>query len=218
VGCLLPLAMPGGDRAAREPWRMGVAAMVALGRGCEAADRFSRHPLAASLAGRVVADRTGPVTTSMGRLFDAAAALLGVCEDQTYEGQAPMELEALVDSPDVLPDGFRIDQGRLDFRPLLGGLLQAGLCARRGAALFHGTIIAGLADWIDRYADQNGQKTVVLGGGCFVNRVLAEGLSQALLRRGLTPWLARQVPANDGGISLGQAAVGRAHLLAGRRP
>ena len=154
----------------------------------------------------------------MGRLFDAAAALLGVCEEQSYEGQAAMELEALVGVPEVLSDGFRINQNRLDFKPLLGALLQPGLGARQGAALLHGTVTAGLTEWIVQYAEHTGQKNVVLGGGCFMNRVLAEGLTQALRRRGLVPWLARAVPANDGGISLGQAAIGRAHLIAGRRP
>jgi len=218
VGALVPLAMPGGDRAAREPWRMGLAAMVALGRGGEAADRLYRHPLAASLVERVSADASGPLTTSMGRLFDAAAALLGVCEEQSYEGQAAMELEALVGVPEVLSDGFRINQNRLDFKPLLGALLQPGLGARQGAALLHGTVTAGLTEWIVQYAEHTGQKNVVLGGGCFINRVLAEGLAHALRGRGLVPWLARAVPANDGGISLGQAAMGRAHLIAGRRP
>ena len=218
VGALRPLALPGGDRAAREPWRMGLAAMVAVGRGGEAAARFYRHPLAAQLARCVAGEEIGPFTTSMGRLFDAAAALLGVCEEQTYEGQAAMALEALVEIPEVLPGGYRIVQNRLDFKPLLGGLLQPGLCARKGAALFHGTIIAGLAQWVQAYAEQVELKDVVLGGGCFMNRVLAEGLAGALRDRGLTAWLARAVPANDGGISLGQAAIGRARLIAGRRP
>jgi hydrogenase maturation protein HypF len=218
VGHLLPLALPGGDRAAREPWRMGVAAMIAVGHGADAAGRFSRHPLAAMLAEMASADAGAPRTSSMGRLFDAAAALLGVCEDQSYEGQAAMELEALVGLPDALPGGFRIEQNVLDFRPQLSALLQPGLGARQGAALFHGTLIAGLAEWIGQYAKQMGQTDVVLGGGCFMNRILTEGLTQALRRRGLSPWLARVVPANDGGISFGQAALARAHLMADRRP
>ena len=218
LGHLLPLALPGGDRAAREPWRMGLAALVAVGRGAEAAGRFSRHPLAATLAEMVSANSGAPRTSSMGRLFDAAAALLGVCEDQSYEGQAAMELEALVGFPDVLPGGFRIEQNILDFRPLLSALLEPGLGTRQGAALFHGTLIAGLAEWIGQYAKQMGQTDVVLGGGCFMNRVLADGLTQALRRRGLSPRLPRLVPANDGGISFGQAAIARAHLMADRRP
>jgi len=217
VGHFKPLAMPGGDRAAREPWRMGVAAMIALGRGADAAGRFPRHPLAAQLAEVTVANVKAPHTSSMGRLFDAAAALLGVCENQSFEGQAAMELEALVGSPEAIAGGFCIDQNVLDFSPLLSAMLEPGLEARQGAAQFHGTLIAGLAEWIGRYAKQMGQTDVVLGGGCFMNRVLADGLTQAVRRRGLTPWLARVVPSNDGGISFGQAALARAHLKADRR-
>jgi hydrogenase maturation protein HypF len=216
IGHLLPLALPGGERAAREPWRMGVAAMVALGRAGEAAARFPGQPLAAALS-QMILSQACPVTTSMGRLFDAAAALIGVCEAQSYEGQAAMELEALVGSPAALPGGFRIDRNVLDFRPLLGRLAEGGLTPGEGAALFHGALIAGLAEWIGGRTEQTGHRDVALGGGCFMNRVLAEGLTQALRARGLVPWLPRAVPANDGGISLGQAALARAHLMA-RRP
>jgi hydrogenase maturation protein HypF len=219
VGHLKPLAMPGGDRAAKEPWRMGVAAMIALGRGADAAGRFSRHPLAARLAEVTLANHLEtPRTSSMGRLFDAAAALLGVCENQSFEGQAAMELEALVGSTKALAGGFRIEQNVLDFSPLLSAMLEPGLQAREGAGQFHGTLITGLAEWISRHARQMGQTDIVLGGGCFMNRVLADGLTQALRRRGLTPWLARIVPSNDGGISFGQAALARTHLMADRRP
>jgi hydrogenase maturation protein HypF len=154
----------------------------------------------------------------MGRLFDAAAALLGVCENQSFEGQAAMELEALVGSTKALAGGFRIEQNVLDFSPLLSAMLEPGLQAREGAGQFHGTLITGLAEWISRHARQMGQTDIVLGGGCFMNRVLADGLTQALRRRGLTPWLARIVPSNDGGISFGQAALARTHLMADRRP
>jgi hydrogenase maturation protein HypF len=213
-GHLLPLPMLGGDRAAREPWRMGIAALVALGRGAEASERFPANALAGRLAAFLISDAQGPETSSMGRLFDAAAALLGVCTRQSYEGQAAMELEALVRTPKCLQAGYRITGQVLDFRPLLAGLLEPGLPAREGAELFHGTLIAGLADWIGISAKQAGQTDIVLGGGCFMNRVLAEGLGRALRDRGLVPWFARAVPANDGGLSLGQAAMARAHLMA----
>jgi hydrogenase maturation protein HypF len=221
LGHLRPLALPGGDRAAREAWRMGVAAMVAVGRGADAAQRFSHHPRAAQLAARLSATAglalpAGMVTTSMGRLFDAAAALLGLCDAQSYEGQAAMELEALAGRPDILPGGFRLAQNILDFRPLLAALLQPGLGARQGARLFHGTLIAGLDAWIGHHAARTGRTDVVLGGGCFANRILAEGLVRALRRRGLNPWLPRALPANDGGIAFGQAAMARARLIAGQ--
>ena len=218
AGHLRPLALPGGDRAAREPWRMGVAALVALGREAEAADRFSRHRFAGPLRGMVLAESAAPGTTSMGRLFDAAAALLGVCEDQSYEGQAAMELEALVDAPIGAGSGFCIEGDTLDFRPALEALLRPGISPREGAGLFHGALIAGLAEWVGRYAERTSRTDVALGGGCFMNRVLADGLAMALRRRGLTPWLPRAAPANDGGISLGQAALARAHLMAVGRP
>jgi hydrogenase maturation protein HypF len=212
LGHLLPLDYPGGDRAAREPWRMGVAALHALGRGAESSRLFPTIAIAGRAA-TLLADGQSPVTTSMGRLFDAAAALLGVCTQQSYEGQAAMELEALVDAPRSLASGYRIADQVLDFRPLLSALLIPGLQASEGAALFHGTLIAGLAAWISQAATQTGQKTVVLGGGCLCNRVLADGLADALRQRGLVPLMARAVPANDGGLALGQAALARAHLM-----
>jgi hydrogenase maturation protein HypF len=214
-GHLLPLPMAGGDSAAREPWRMGVAALVAVGRGPEAADIFPDIASAARLAQFLAATPAKLVTSSMGRLFDAAAALLGVCTHQSYEGEAAMALEALVRELGCLQAGFRIAGHVLDFRPLLTRLLQPGLSAREGAELFHGTLIAGVAAWISGFAAQTGHTTIVLGGGCMMNRILAEGLTNALRKAGLEPLLPRAAPANDGGLSLGQAAMGRAHLMAG---
>ena len=213
IGHLLPLALPGGDRAAREPWRMGIAALHALGRGREATERFPAFILASRVAAMLDADAVCPMTTSAGRLFDAAAALLGVCTQQSYEGQAAMELEALVTMPQSLSEGYHIDNHVLDFRPLLSALLTLGQRARAGAEMFHGTLIAGLAAWIGQVADQTGHTTVVLGGGCLLNRVLAEGLAGALRQRGIRPLFARAVPTNDGGLSLGQAAMARATLM-----
>lgn len=213
LGHLLPLKHPGGDRAAREPWRMGIAALDAIGRGAEASRLFPSVAIAGQLAAVLAADTDGPLTTSIGRLFDAAAALLGVCTHQSYEGQAAMELEALVDAPQILPSGYRIAGNVLDFRLLLSALMTPGLRANEGAALFHGTLIAGLATWIKQAAAETGHDTVALGGGCLCNRVLADGLAAALRQSGLVPLMARAVPANDGGLALGQAAIARAHLM-----
>ncbi len=216
IGGLRPLPAPGGDIAAREPWRMGVAVLTDLGRGGEAASRFQGIPLAAPLADLLAADPRGPSTSSLGRLFDAAAALLGICVRQTYEGQAAMALEALAGPPQPLLGGWRLEGGVLDFRPLMARLLEPGLAPREGAALFQGTVIAGLAALVADVARTSGIDRIVLGGGCLINRTLAQGLAHALRLRGLTPWLPRQAPANDGGLSLGQAAVARAHVLATR--
>jgi hydrogenase maturation protein HypF len=212
-GHLLPLPLPGGDRAAKEPWRMGVAMLAVLGRAYEAGDRFASLPLARSLADLLAKDNAATTTTtSLGRLFDAAAALLGVCTLQTYEGQAAMELEALVGVPRSLPGGYRIADHILDVRPLMSALLTPGLYPREGAELFHGTLIDGLVAWIGEAAASCGQTRIVLGGGCLLNAVLTEGVVAGLQARGITPYLPRAVPANDGGLSLGQAAMARAYL------
>jgi hydrogenase maturation protein HypF len=214
LGHLTPMPLPGGDRAARQPWRMGVGILSMLGRGTEAAARFPGIAGAASLAAFLAAGTGTAHTTSMGRLFDAAAALLGIRTHQTYEGQAAMELEALVRTPSIQPHGYAIRANMLDFTPLLSALLAPGRTQQDGASLFHGTLIAGLAAWIGQNAGQSPHGAVVLGGGCLANRILAEGLAAALRARHLTPCLPRALPANDGGLCLGQAAMGRAHLAA----
>ena len=209
VGHLTPLPLPGGDRAARAPWRMGVAVLARLGRGVEAAARFPRTPLAADVA-RLAAAPGAAQTTSLGRVFDAAAAILGVRLEQQYEGQAAMELEALCKAPRALAGGFSIENDMLDLAPLFRALLDEGLCAREGAELFHGTLIEALAAWIGGAARRFDQTRVALGGGCLMNAALADGLSRRLREQGIEPLLARKIPSNDGGLSLGQAFLARA--------
>lgn len=214
LGHLAPLALPGGDRAAREPWRMGVAALQAMGRLGEAAGLFPDVSAAAPLARALQGGLSTPTTTSAGRLFDAAAALIGTSVVQRYEAQAAMELEALVDSPRILQDGWRIEGGVLDFAALLGALADRRASPRDAANLFHGTLAAGVAQWAIGLASAAGHRRVVLGGGCLLNRVLAELLSGHLRAAGLEPLLARAVPPNDGGLSLGQAVAARAFAAA----
>ncbi len=216
VGHLRPLPFPGGDRAARTPWRMGVAALTVLGRADEAARRFPDQLLAGRLAMLITANPKLPTTSSMGRLFDAASALLGLNTVQSYEGQAAMQLEALVTRPRCLTNGYAIREGVLDFSPLLAALLEPGLTTPDGADLFHGTLVEGLVEWIDQTADTTERTQVVLSGGCMMNAVLADRLAAKLRERGLVPWLPRAAPANDGGLSLGQAAMARALLSVGR--
>lgn len=212
VGHLAPLALIGGDRAARDCWRMGLAAFASLGRLDDAGAFFANVPEARALAKMDLVKRS-PMTTSLGRLFDAAAALLGFPQRQDFEGQAAMRLEALAQAPRVLPDGFVVRGGVADFSGLLAHLISARPSAKEGAELLHGTLIAGLAEWIAAAA-RPGEK-IALGGGCLMNRILAEGLADGLRAKGLTPLLARKIPPNDGGLSLGQAALARAVLMNG---
>jgi hydrogenase maturation protein HypF len=211
LGHLAPLALPGGDRAAREPWRMGVAALAALGELTRTEAIFPARPRAAQLAAHWRgAVQPWPLTTSMGRLFDAGAALAGVCLDQRYEGQAAMEFETLVRAPRALDAGFSLRGAVLDFAPLLAFLVRQRPDPQTAAEFFHGTLIAGVAAWIAAAAARQNLRNVALGGGCFLNRILTEGLAADLRARGLVPLLARAVPPNDGGLSLGQAAMARA--------
>lgn len=208
LGHIAPLPLPGGDRAAREPWRMGVAALAAQDRCGDVFDRFPGMELAGKVAMLASAPNVAR-TTSLGRMFDAAAALLGVRLMQQYEGQAAMELEALCKSPRAPDNGYRIESDILDLTKLFAALLKPGLSAAQGAELFHGTLIEALAQWLRAAAQARGHTRVALGGGCMMNKILAEGLVSRLRDFGIEALLARAAPTNDGGLSLGQAHIAR---------
>ena len=215
VGHLRELPLPGGDRAAREPWRLGAAVLHLLGRADEIERRFAQP--AAPLVRQMLQQRLNtPSTSSMGRWFDAAAALLGVRDVQSFEGQAPMLLEGLASahgSVRPLAAGFRVEpDGVLDLLPLAQALLEARTPGH-GAALFHSTLVDALAAWAAAAACRLGVGTIALGGGCFLNSILSSGLRARLAADGFDVIEARQAPANDGGLALGQACVAR-HLLA----
>ncbi|AIC30036.1 hydrogenase maturation factor carbamoyltransferase protein HypF (plasmid) [Rhizobium etli bv. mimosae str. IE4771] len=209
AGSLVPLPLPGGDRAAREPWRMAVAALRAAGRIDLAPRLWPDHPGVAQLTTMFDRGMRPSGTTSLGRLFDGAAAIAGIGLTQGYEGQTAMEFEALVHTPRCLPDGYSITNGKLDFLPLIRCLAEQGLGGIEAADLFHGTLIAGLADWAAGGAARFGSRQIALSGGCMMNRVLAAGLLQALRARDFEAYLPRLAPANDGGIALGQVAYAR---------
>jgi hydrogenase maturation protein HypF len=210
LGHLSALRLPGGDRAAREPWRMAAAALFEMNRADEIVRRFADQAAAETVATMLQRQLNCPTTTSMGRYFDAAAALLGVSVVQNYEGQAAMQLEALADrygkiAP--LAGGYTIDDnGVLNLLPLLA-TLAAEKNAARGAALFHHTLAAGLSAWLCRAVQQTGLRTVVLGGGCFLNNILSNALLEYLSTQGLRILTAQQLPPNDGAISLGQVSI-----------
>jgi len=214
LGHLRPLALPGGDVAAREPWRMAAAALHRIGRGDDIERRFgARRPAAAAVATMLARGLRCPPTSSMGRWFDAAAGLLGVRETSAFEGQAPMLLEALAASDGTFAvsgssDGLVciLPDGTLDPTPLLARLADEN-DARRGAALFHQALAEGLARWVAQSAEASGVRTVALGGGCFLNALLSTLLVPRLAGLGLRVLEALQAPPNDGGIALGQAWV-----------
>ncbi|MFN3397240.1 MAG: carbamoyltransferase HypF [Sulfurimicrobium sp.] len=209
LGHLAHLPLPGGDRAAREPWRMAASALHLLGRGEEISQRFAM-PAADMLRQMLARGINTPPTSSCGRLFDAAAGLLRIRETASFEAQAAMLLEGLAERHGAVApmcNGYTLPAGgTLDFLPLLGALADNPDPAF-GAALFHATLAQGLAAWVTQAAQRSGIATVALGGGCFLNAILSRNLRQALTEAGLIVLQACQVPPNDGGLSLGQAWV-----------
>jgi hydrogenase maturation protein HypF len=207
---LAPIALPGGDRAAREPWRMAVAALVRAGRADLARARFADEPFLPQLLTMLERGLNVPPTSSLGRWFDAAAGVLGVRRRMAFEGQAAMLLEGLAEAHgDVGHDPSCVafgPEGELDLGPLVLRLADEG-DPGRGAALFHVTLVWALAEWARRAADRQGIDTVAGAGGCFLNVILARGLRRALAERGLRLLQACAVPPNDGGLALGQAWV-----------
>ncbi len=212
LGHFLPLPLPGGDAAAREPWRMAAAVLHLLGRNEAIARRFATEPAAPTLAQMLARGINCPLTSSAGRYFDAAAGLLDLQQRCSYEGQAAMQLEGLAahHGPAApLTGGWRIDaRNVLDLRPLLHALASSAPDRRAyGAALFHATLAEALFDWLEQASAATGVTQVVGAGGCFLNRVLSAYLRIGLPQRGLGFIEARDLPPNDGGLSLGQAWI-----------
>ena len=231
LGTFKPVAMLGGDKASREPWRNLYAHLMAEMGWADFAMNFSELELYRYLEAkpRALLDamlRNGinaPKASSCGRLFDAVAAAVGICRDgQSYEGEAPQKLEAAAHPgeddahayPMAIPRLRGIGLPYLEplpmWRALLGDLV-VGTPPGVVSARFH----QGLARALVAMTKQlQGFDTVVLSGGCFQNRLLRAHTEERLRREGFTVLAHAQVPAHDGGLALGQAAVAAARLLA----
>jgi hydrogenase maturation protein HypF len=214
LGHLRPLPLPGGDRAAQEPWRMAAAVLHELGRSDEITRRFSAEPAAPTLVTMLARNLNCPRTSSMGRVFDAAAGLLGLCRKMEFEAQAAIALEQAAMRhinahgwPPALQHGWRITaDGQLDLLPLLAHLADERN-AEYGAAMFHATLVAALVDWVRQTSLQTGIATIACGGGCFFNKLLTTGLCEQFDGIGLTMLSAQTVLPGDTAIALGQAWV-----------
>lgn len=227
AGRLRPAPLPGGDQAAREPWR-NLFAWLSQGDLWPAFERLpAGHPLRIAMAGKplkvigkMLENRiNSPLSSSMGRLFDAVAAALGAgFERQGHEGEAAGRLEALVGARGKTGYPFAIcdDQAllELDPAPMWHALLTdlvAGVAPDAIAARFHVGLAAALAAMASRITARDAlPRTVALSGGCFQNRVLFEETAGRLEEAGFTVLSHREVPANDGGIAFGQALVAAA--------
>jgi hydrogenase maturation protein HypF len=208
LGHFAPLAQPGGDAAARQPWRMAASALFRLGRTDEIHRRFAGCGNTTLLIQMLERGFNSPETTSCGRWFDAACGLLGVRASSGFEGEAAMVLESLVTRPQTLAHGWTISNGVLDLAPLLDALRDC--TPVQGANLFHGTLSAALIDWSLPVLPI---PEIALSGGCIQNAVLTEALVEGFARHGVTTLIPSLVPAGDGGLSLGQAWVAAQHLI-----
>lgn len=227
-------ALPGGAASVRDARRNAFALLSELG--------LLEHPGAERLLGGLdeqtrsvtatMIERgiNSPRTSSMGRLFDAAAAILGICGQATYEGEPAIELEAAawraLDSESICPTGnmasFSVTESSrpddchvLNSRPLIKALLEgigAGVPAGRLALDFHVAVARASARIANEICAREGLDTVVLSGGVFMNRLFLQLLSRELKSMGLTVMVPHSVPVNDGCIAYGQAVIARARL------
>jgi hydrogenase maturation protein HypF len=226
VGQLRYAPLPGGDLAVRRPWRVALgylsfepAAAAAFERSFEGVDQGERR-----MAERQIQQGlNSPLASSMGRLFDAAAAVLGTRLECRYEGQAAMELEALAGVAAAQPLPFPVVEGDdgtwlLDPLPLLTALGErraAGDDVGQLAARFHESVAEATAQLVRRVAAAESIGQVALGGGCFQNARLLAALRSRLEQGGLTVLVPRLLSPNDGAISYGQSVVGATLLTHG---
>ncbi len=219
--------LPGGDLAARRPWRAALG-YLALDRSARSAFALAFAPVAPAelaLAERqIAAGVNAPLASSMGRLFDAAAAVLGIRHQCGYEGQAAMELEALAGRRIAAELAFGIESGPdgqwvVDPLPVLarlGYLRQQGRDPADLAADFHASVAWLTQRLVRRAAEATGVSTVALGGGVFQNARLLTSVVNRLSGEGFRVLVPRALSPNDGAISYGQAAIGAALLSGGR--
>jgi hydrogenase maturation protein HypF len=221
AGHLATVAMPGGAAAIKEPWRMAISYLQHT-----FGDDFQNLDL--PVLGNIDTEKVNilremiskqvnsPLTSSLGRLFDGVAAICGIRQQVNFEGQAAMEFEMLAaDSTNQMYD-YQWEPGqsyRLQTAPIIEGVvadIQSRVPIAKISAKFHRTLIRLFAEFCVFIRRENDLNRIVLSGGCFQNATLLSGLIQALHDNKFEVFTHQQVPANDGGISLGQAVVAAA--------
>ncbi len=213
VGHVRPFRLPGGDKAAQEPRRAAAGLLFEMLGENEFSksdffkkDRFSK-PERDVIKNMLAKGLHSPFTSSMGRLFDAVASLIGVRQIAHYEGQAAMELEYAQEGHST-DKAYRFDvaEGVFNWELLIRGILddvQAATPTGLISAKFHNTLVEVLVDMAKRV----GVNRVVLSGGCFQNAILTERAVARLREEGFKPFWHEVIPPNDGGLALGQAVV-----------
>jgi hydrogenase maturation protein HypF len=210
---LKPIPLPGGDAAVKEVWRIALSWMIDAGIDLDA----SLPPLQASepdklniVSQQIQQGINAPLTSSMGRLFDAAAALVGVRQTANYEGQAAIEFEAQADPDEAGVYPYDIHQPVLDPTPMIQNIVRdkhAGVPVSTISARFHNTIAQMSLEICKRIKKQSGQNIVALTGGVWQNITLLNKTIALLVANDYTVYIHHNVPTNDGGLSLGQAVI-----------
>jgi hydrogenase maturation protein HypF len=216
VASLRSLPLPGGDRATKEPWRLSLALAWAAGYDVPPFSERSDALRSGWEKGVPFAE-----TSSMGRLFDAASSLIGVCHHQTYEGQAAMELEAISRAGaepmklPLMPEGGILS---LDWRPLIPMLLDPNRDAAEKGSIFHATIAHAVIRIAGHFLTGDARTPVGLTGGVFQNQLLSSQIQSGLMASGARVLMPEKVPINDGGLAFGQiieaSALDRAKMQA----
>ncbi len=223
LGHLKYIMLQGGDAAANEPWRTAVSFLYNIyGKGLSKENKFAPFSFAGKRKIESIADmidkkvNTIP-TSSMGRLFDAVSSTLGICHENSYEGQAAMELEAQVDENIIeFYDWHPEEEGGvilLDGAELLKAVLddlKRGIKIHIIASKFHNAVASGISSIAIEIRKLTRLNKVCLSGGCFQNKFLAEKVVQQLESNNFRVYTQSKVPTNDGGISLGQAMIANA--------
>ena len=216
---LRPVLLAGGDSGVREPWRVARSYLLDAFGAIPNTPRWSAMatPQRLRVIDTMLTRRVNTIpTSSAGRLFDAVASLIGLRHAVSFEGQAAMMLEAVADAhPDPAPDPYDFaltgaSPVDVDFRPMIRQMvagLEAGQPHSHIAARFHHTLVAAIVEVCRRMRSDLQLHRVCLSGGCFQNALLLAGCLQSLRQDGFEVFSHREVPANDGGISLGQAAI-----------
>lgn len=199
-----PFRLPGGDKAAREPWRSAAALCWETG------DELTHRPASSELAFQAWQGTiNSPSSSAVGRLFDAAASLLGLCQNASFEAQGPMMLEALMEECDLQapPLPLLVNKAGVlcaDWKALLTALLESKRTVAQKISRFHGMLAQTLRAQAVRVRAQTGVTTIGLSGGVFQNRRLTETVERLLHDEGFTVFIPTQIPSNDAGISYGQ--------------
>lgn len=231
LAALYPIPLPGGEKSIREIWRqtLSVIQLAGVTDGAEALlskydqlDEIKIQAVSSMLKNRDLS----PPASSCGRLLDAMSCMIGLRSRVNFEGQAPMELEALLNNggqsrfsdsfEDYIPwqtiesienSGFPVT---LDWRPMVEGILEGikrGDDMVRLSYIIHNSIVRGVSDYVLKFAKETGIKTVALSGGCFYNMFFINGFRKILEKGGIRVIIHSQIPAGDGGIAAGQAII-----------